>query len=1641
MANQNNNRTKLIVTGGNADDLIAGGAGDDTLTGGLGDDTFVVARGGGSDTITDFGPGDRLDITAFGFGDFSSFAAAAHASGADTVVSLGSGETLTLKNIQPSALTSANVALIPAPTLAPPTSPPATTLPAGVLPLSGTSSHWATTSITGTTMFGTSRNDTLTAATGNVTLEGGLGDDVYNVYNQTDLVIERDGEGIDTIVTYASSYALAGDQSLENLILAGTNAASGTGNALNNFIKGNVATNILDGGKGDDVLTGNGGTDTFVLARGGGFDTITDFAATGSGRDTIQLRGFGISSFAELATRLTQMGADTVLSLGDGDGLVLKNVALAELTENNFKLVFDGTNAADTITGGSGDDIMSGAGGRDTFVISRGAGSDTITGFVSGSGGDYLKVANYGFTNFATFLAACTQVGADTIVDLGNGETLTLKNVVASRLIAANVVFANDLSDVAVQTVTPPSGAPTHWYSTNVAGSSLTGTSGNDQMSAGAANVTLTGGMGDDIYIVADPSTTKIVEKAGEGIDTIQSWYSYALPTDQSIENLTLMGTSNLNATGNALDNLITGNSGANLITGGLGGDTFTGGGGSDTFLLVKGTGAKTITDFATSRSGADVVRLDGFGWANFEALKAQMVQIGSDVAVWLGGNDSLLLKNVQLASLTAANFSFVRTADTVVGTAAADTLNGGDGNDILSGGGGRDAFVVDRNNGSDTIVDFAAGPNGDFLDLRHYAFTTFSSLKAAMTQTGSDVVIRLSDAETLTLKNVRLADIVPSNVVLEFDLPTTGGTSKTFSTATEGATLTGTSGNDYLLANAAHVVSIGGSGDDNYCVRDQSDTVIEKPGEGVDTVLTGGYGYQLSDDQSIENVTLLGTSDTFAVGNKLDNIVTGNSGNNTLNGAGGNDILTGGAGADVFVFAKGAGSDIITDFSAAQHDQIRLDGFDLRSFADIASSMAQVGANVVISLPEGQSLVLQNTRLGDLGAQHFLFDVDKSHMVQTFNDDFDTLSLYRGTSGNWVTRYEWGGTTAYTLTSNGEKQIYVDPYFRGLPGSQADTSLGLNPFSIADGHLTITAAPTPASAATYTGGYAFTSGMLTSAGSFAQTYGYFEITADLPEGHGVWPAFWLLRADNVWPPEIDIMEAFGDENTMVHSGVWFDKTPTQNGNWQSTGDLSGEHTFSCEWTPYTITFFVDGHQTASYATPTDMNSEMFMVINLAMGGNWVGNPAADTTAHFTIDSVRAYQLTDYTLEHYRLLTSAAPTTTLMGTAGNDSITGTSGADLLDGQAGIDTLAGGLGDDTYRVSTAGTTVTEAFNAGIDTVVSSVSFALGANIENLTLTGSANANATGNGLSNIVTGNAGDNVIAGGDGNDILTGGGGHDTFVLARGDGSDIITDFDARIGAGDVAQLTGYAFSSFADVRAAMSQHGNDVYLDLGNWETLVFRDHTIGDFSADDFVLPGEPPVSAGYVSYETGTAGSDTMIGTGSGNYLDGKGGNDILMGGRGDDTYKAYAGATTTIIENAGEGVDTVESLTSYSLTDNVENLRLMTWNITGTGNDLANRIWGHGGSETLNGKGGNDWLFGGGGNDIFVYEKGSGLDTIVDFHVNTGSGERDLLKLQGYGGDATLTNDGDMWTVHYAGGEDHFQIVGVTHLGAADYLLS
>ncbi|NCS15642.1 MAG: hemolysin [Microcystis aeruginosa G13-12] len=141
------------------------------------------------------------------------------------------------------------------------------------------------------------------------------------------------------------------------------------------------------------------------------------------------------------------------------------------------------------------------------------------------------------------------------------------------------------------------------------------------------------------------------------------------------------------------------------------------------------------------------------------------------------------------------------------------------------------------------------------------------------------------------------------------------------------------------------------------------------------------------------------------------------------------------------------------------------------------------------------------------------------------------------------------------------------------------------------------------------------------------------------------------------------------------------------------------------------------------------------------------------------------------------------------GNAGNNVITGNTGNNILNGGAGVDTLIGGLGNDTYIVDTATDTITELAGGGTDTIQSSVTYTIAAlnNVENLTLTGAAAINGTGNAGNNVITGNTANNLLNGGGGNDTLngglgvdslTGGVGNDFFWLDNVANRDLITDF-----------------------------------------------------------------------------------------------------------------------------------------------------------------------------------------------------------------------------------------------------------------------
>lgn len=977
--------------------------------------------------------------------------------------------------------------------------------------------------------------------------------------------------------------------------------------------------------------------------------------------------------------------------------------------------------------------------------------------------------------------------------------------------------------------------------------------------------------------------------------------------------------------------------------------------------------------------------------------------------------------------------------ADTLAGSAGSDIIYGRAGNDTLSGGAEADMFVLRRGEGSDAIADFQAGFGGDVLRLQSYGFSDFGAFRDASVQSGTDVHVTLASGETLTLSNVDRDALRPENLEFDQPLPASGAPTTWNSSEQEGSTLAGTAGNDQLAASAPNITLVGGVGDDTYFVWDHTDIVVEGADAGIDTINTyGEHGYSLATSPNVENLTLFGGFGASAHGNDLRNILTGNDGGNLIDGGAADDVLTGGAGRDTFVIRQGEGSDVVTDFKAGQRgDTVDLSGFGFENFADVTAALHQVGSDSILDLGDGSILTFRDSQATSFSANNFSLGVDTASLVQTFNDDFNSFDRFSDDSGTWRTRFEWWGDGAFTLPQNGEQQIYVDTDFRGLTNTEQDAPLGYNPFSIEDGKLVITAEPIDEPSAA-TKQYEFTSGMISTQSSFWQTYGYFEMTAELPAGAGAWPAFWMLPVDNGWPPELDILEAFGDQPNQVHSAVIGSGGTAE--AWSQVDTSGGSHSYGMLWTPYEITFYVDGVKTMSTPTTTELHDPMYMIANLAVGGPWAGNADPSLIAQLKIDEITAYQLPEYTLDNYALRVTGVNQRYFQGTNEVETLQGSDGNDILNGRLGADTLIGGLGDDSYTVNNSNARIIEAFNSGIDEVRSSMSFALPDYVENLYLVGNNGPkDATGNALPNIITGNGGANVITGGLGNDILSGGAGADTFVFQRGDGSDIITDFQAGTSGGDLIRLDDHGFSTFAEVQSAMTQVGDDTHLALGSFETLVFRNTEVSAFAEGDFLLPDIPPESEAWIRANIGTVEADTMLGSASNERFEGKGNADAFSGGAGDDTY-LVDNVDQQVIERLREGIDTVEAYISYALPGNVENLELLSPGTSGTGNGLANRITGSAGDDVLNGMGGGDYLIGGAGGDVFVFEIGNGSDTVADFSGSE-TEEGDSLRFTGYGTDAYLTNVEDDWTIHYSGGQETFHLAGVTSLSQTDYVFA
>ncbi len=1261
-------------------------------------------------------------------------------------------------------------------------------------------------------------NDLLDGGAGDDSMEGGAGDDTYHVDSTGDTVIEAAGGGNDTVES-SITYTLG--ENLENLRLVGDGSIDGTGNAVGNLLVGNDHNNtlaglggndVLDGGLGADTLIGGAGDDAYVIDNAG--DRVVE--AAGEGNDTIRSRI--TTTLSANVENLTLVGINRIDGTGNGED----NVIVGNVTAN----VLDGGAGIDVMRGGRGNDtyIVDNAG--DVVVENPGEGADSVVASVS-----YALSANVENLTLTGAAISGTGNGLGNVL-VGNGRDNLLDGGAGADTLVGGVGDDTYIVDDAGDTVLENAeeghdrvfAGVDFMLAANVedlvlTGSAVSGTGnelanllqGNAQgnvLDGGAGADTLAGGAGGDTYVVDDSGD--IVIEAADGVDTVIASVSYTL-TD-NVEKLTLTGSADLAATGNRLDNVLTGNTGSNLLDGGAGADTLAGGAGDDIYI-VDDAGDAVIE---AAGEGVDTVRASvSYGLSdNVENLvltgSADIDGIGNALDNVLQGND------------------------------AANRLDGGAGADWMAGAAGDDTYVVD--DAGDQVIE-AAGAGNDTVEAS--VTYTLSDNVDNLVLTGSADIDGYGNALDNVLTGNRGANLLDGGAGADVMVGGAGDDAYVVDNAGDLVTEWFAAGNDTVLTGIDYVLPenvenliltgtavsgtgnelanllqgnaqgnvldggagadtlAGGVGDDTYVVDDAGDQVIEAAGAGNDTV-EASVTYTLSDN--VENLMLTGSADLAATGNRLDNVLTGNTGSNLLDGGAGADTLAGGAGHDTYMVENV--DDTVIEAAGEGIDTV------------VASVSYALSANVENLTLTSTAVTGTGNDLGNILLGNALDNVlDGGAGADTLAGGAGDDTYIVDDAGDAVIEAAGEGvdtvraSVSYGLSDNVENLV--------LTGSADIDGIGNALDNVLQGN----------DAANRLDGGAGADSMAGAAGD--DTYVVDNAGDLVTEWFAAGNDTVLAGIDYVLPQNVD---------NLILTGTAVAGTGNELANTITANALDN---------------LLDGAEGAD-AIAGGAGNDTYIVDN---AGDTVYENAGEGTDH-VVASV-SYTLSD-NVENLTLVGSAD----LSGT-GNELtniIEGNDGANLIDGGAGADTVAGGAGDDRYMVDDAADAVIEAEGAGHDTVISSVSYALSDNVEDLVLTGTA-ASGTGNVLDNLLIGDAIDNLLDGGGGADRMVGGGGNDTYIVDN---------------AGDT--VVEAAAEGLDTVHASVT--------------------YTLAD-NVDNLVLTGGADID-------------------GTGNALDnviaGNGGNNVLDGGLGDDTYVWQAGDGLDRIVDA-DGVDTVQFGAGLSL-DNV-----------------------------------------------------------------------------------------------------------------------
>lgn len=1384
------------------------------------------------------------------------------------------------------------------------------------------------------------------------------------------------------------------------------------GNDGDDMLYAGEGDDILIGGNGNDLLHGGGGNDTYRIELGTGTTTIynykrysndvstlefleginpedvevsrvgsSDLQFTIQGKQVVHIenyfRGVGVESAAknylietilfndgtvwdlsiiiDKAISITEEsdevhgfmsddnfdalgGDDTIygydgndtLKGGEGDDALYGGNGDDHLTGGLGKDTLHGGNGADTLIGGAGADLLDGGSGSDLYIYQRGDGVDTI----KSTSGDILRFGAGINPEDVTFY----NDGNSQLVIIIDGQAQNQIQIIGEAL--AEVQFDNGDGIV--------------WTNADI----------QNVIQVGSVN-TAYGTTGDDEFTV-DHSNDVIVEEEDSGTDTVYSSRNYTL--SDNIENLTLTGLLNIDATGNELNNILIGNDGNNSFNGKGGSDIAYGGKGDDIYYNT------TAVEYADEGIDTVINRNGGTLGDNIENLFLDDGSgIHSNFIVYAIGND---LDNILMSSAGGAH------GDVLDGRSGADTM--------VALGLGSVVFYVD--NVGDKVI-----RNGD--DSSAYN----DEVRTTISYTLPDFV------EKLTLLGNDAIDGNGNNLDNLLD-----GSQNSNSNV-----LSGGWGNDtYILGAGDVAIESENQGIDKVIIK-------ERVGSSRSYNLVGTNIENVSLEDSVYNYDVYGSdADNNIGGNQYDNQLYGGAGNDRLSGGAGedhlyggegDDTLNGGDGSDIYYFSEGWGNDVIDVYGSTSIDVIKFnagiepsditysqDGNDLilshqngnDSIRIVSWYSSNPGNLYKIAFADGTTWQALENDLSEFNNLPFLttpIDEQNTDEGQPFSFtlpansfiDLDNDSItYSVTEGSWNSELpSWLSFDPDTLT------------FSGNPTSQDIAYLEINLFATdSRGGVTKTTfnlivnnvndAPTVEMAI---------SDHIALAGEM--------INFTIPES---------TFNDIDYEDELTYSVTL-DDGSDIPSWLLFD---SETGSFSGTPSIEDKGSYIIA---VTATDLAGASVTTTFSLSID--DVIWNPINGTENGEQLlGTNGTDLiTAGAGDDELYGFSDND------RLIGGDGNDWLSGGNgsgsgSGDDELFGGEGNDTLFGEDGNDTMDGGNGDDHYYyysghgqdiISDAGDGQDILFfnnvsperlsyhqvgndlivlvDGDLEQQVKVINHFLGGNYaimvqpnggytqtpydisnqltdlptgnqeepedpedpeqpttpttSDIHLDFSGDDSLSGTTQNEVLASGEGDDALEGGQGNDYLMGGAGNDTYVINPGDGDDIIIDSDGN----NIIHFSGGL--TFNDVASGLMRSGDDLILNIatGNGsvriqqffsvtntiEKMIFDTGSeltssqvfsaFGETAPTTTLFSGELTLGDGQDNSLTGTVDNDVILGGKGDDSLTGSAGDDQLIGGDGDDTYIiGSGGGKDTIIDSMG--VNTISFIDGIGFSD-------------------------------------------------------------------------------------------------------------------------